>query len=73
MDSQQPFPSYCCDLRDHANVSERDMGIGQVAHIEQPKKGLIEVDKRRGVQEKNDSGVKTQAYDRKGQTQKKNK
>ena len=68
MDSQQSFLSDFCNLGDHANVSERDMGIGQVAHIEQPKKGLIEVDKRRGVQEKNDSGVKTQAYDRKGQT-----
>ena len=52
MDSQQSFPSYCCDLGDHANVSERDMGIGQVAHIRQPIEGLIEVDKRRGVQEK---------------------
>ena len=52
MDSQQSFPSYCCDLRDHTNVSERDKGIGQVAHIGQPNEGLIEVDKRRGVQEK---------------------
>ena len=54
-------PSYCCDLRDHANVSERDKAIGQVALIVQPNEGLIEVDKRRGVQEKNDSRVKTQA------------
>ena len=52
MDSQQSFLSDFCDLGDHANVSERDLGIGKVAHIEQPNEGLIEVDKRRGVQEK---------------------
>lgn len=73
MDSQRSFLSDFCDLGDHANVSERDLGIGQVAHIGHHNEGLIEVNKRRGVQEKNDSGVKTQAYDRKGQTQKKNK
>ena len=52
MDSQQSFPSYFRDLRDHANVSERDKGIGQVAHIGQPNEGLMEVNNRRGVQEK---------------------
>ena len=52
MDSQQSFLSDFCNLGDHANVSERDMGIGQVAHIGQPNEGLMEVNNRRGVQEK---------------------